>query len=251
MKIRAAIPVVWLLLLASLWGGEWTPTLPDRTQFDLGAFVFERNCAICHGPRGDGKGEMAATIAPKPRSFRSGVFKYRSTPPGKLPTNEDLTRIIRGGLSGTAMGMFTQLRDDEVRAVVEFVKSFSRKWRDPANYAPPIAVPPLPAWWADPVQRGAHAARGRQTFVTTCAACHGEKADGKGLAAATLRDEWGDPIAPANLHGPLHSGETPRDMMRVLLTGIGGTPMLNFATTLNEEQRWEVVAHLTTLRAIR
>lgn len=240
-----------LLFAAALRAGEWTPNLPDRSQFEMGAFVFERNCAICHGPRGDGKGELAATIVPKPRNFRFGVFKYRSTPPGKLPTNDDLTRTIRGGLSGTAMGMFSQLRDDEVRAVVEYVKSFSRKWRDEANYAPPVAIPPLPAWWSDAAMRGEHAARGRQTFLATCATCHGESADGKGPAAATLRDDWGEPAAPANLTGPLHSGETPQDLMRVLLTGIDGTPMVSFAPALSEEQRWDLVAHLAALRAAK
>lgn len=239
------------LLVAAVSAAEWKPVLPERAQFELGAYVFERNCAVCHGPRGDGQGEMAATLIPKPRSFRSGVFKYRSTPPGKLPTNDDLARIIRGGLSGTAMGMFTQLRDDEVRAVVEYVKSFSRKWRDPANYAPPLEVPPLPAWWKDAAQRSTHAGRGRQIFLATCATCHGEKADGKGPVAATLRDDWGEPLAPANLRGPLHSGETPRDLMRVLLSGIGGTPMVSFAGALSEEQRWEVIAHLAALRAAR
>ena len=248
MKIRT---VLLLLFVALAHGGEWKPNLPDRAQFEMGAFVFERNCVICHGPRGDGKGELAATIAPKPRSFRSGIFKYRSTPPGKLPTNDDLARTIRGGLSNTAMGMFTQLRDEELRAVVEYVKSFSFKWRNPANYAPPVAVPPLPTWWSDPAKRSERAARGRQIFTTTCVACHGENADGKGPAAATLRDEWGEPITPANLRGPLHSGETPQDLMRVLLVGIGGTPMISFAPTLSEEQRWDVVAHLAELRAAK
>lgn len=247
MSWRAAL--LCLLLAVAACGAEWKPNLPDRAQFELGAYVFERNCIVCHGERGDGKGELAPTLIPKPRSFRSGVFKYRSTPPGKLPTNDDLTRVIRSGLAGTGMGMFTQLRDEEVRAVVEYVKSFSRKWRDPANYAPPVALPRVPAWWSDAAQRRTHAERGRRIFLTTCATCHGEKADGKGPAAAALRDEWGEPIVPRDLRGPLHSGDTPLDLMRVLLTGIGGTPMVSFADALSEEVRWDVIAHLSTLRA--
>ena len=41
----------------------------------------------------------------------------------------------------TAMGMFTNLTDEQLRAVVEYVKFFSRKWRKAENYAPPIELP--------------------------------------------------------------------------------------------------------------
>ena len=235
--------------VAPLAAEEWKPNLPDRAQFEAGAYVYERNCIICHGPLGDGKGELSLTLSPKPRSFRSGVFKYSSTPPGKLPTNDDLTRTIRGGLSNTAMGMFTALREDEVRAVVEYLKRFSRKWRDAANYAPPIEVPPPPAWWSDPDELTRRAAAGRETFRTLCATCHGETGDGKGPAAAALKDEWGDPITPADLRqrSP-HAGPTARDVFRVLLTGIGGTPMVSFAAALTERQRWELAAYIGELR---
>ncbi|MGB8167287.1 MAG: cytochrome c [Chthoniobacteraceae bacterium] len=234
---------------AAVRADEWKPNLPDRSQFEAGAYVYERNCIICHGPLGDGKGELSPTLMPKPRSFRSGIFKYSSTPAGKLPTNEDLARSIRGGLANTAMGMFTALRDDEVRAAVEYIKRFSRRWRDDANYAPPIEVPPLPDWWRDPTELARRAAAGRATFQTFCATCHGEHADGKGPAAAALKNEWGDPIAPADLRQRFpHTGATPRDVFRVLLTGINGTPMVSFATTLTDEQRWELAAQIDELR---
>ena len=235
--------------VAPLGAEEWKPNLPDPAQFQAGAFVYERNCLICHGPLGDGKGELSPTLVPKPRSFRTGVFKYSSTPPGKLPTNADLTRTIRGGLANTAMGMFTELRDEEVRAVVEYVKRFSRKWRDEANYAPPIEVPPLPAWWSDSAELTRRITVGRETFRTHCATCHGEQADGKGPAAAALKDEWGDPIIPADLrqHSP-HTGPSARDVFRVLVTGINGTPMVSFAPALTEQQRWELAAYIDALR---
>ena len=67
-----------------------------------------------------------------------------------------------------------------------------------------------------------------------------------------LQDQWGQPIAPANLRAPtLHSGNEPRDLHRVLLTGIDGTPMVSFAAALTETQRWEIVAYLDQLRAGR
>jgi mono/diheme cytochrome c family protein len=228
----------------------WKPGLPDAQQFSLGSYVFEHNCQVCHGVRGDGRGELAETLQPKPRSFRRGVFKYGSTPPGKLPTNEDLTRVIRHGLAGTGMGVFDgRLNPAELRAVTEYIKSFSRKWRDPKNYALPVKLPPFPAWWNDTPTRAEHASAGKRLFLTSCSSCHGDAGDGQGIAAATLRDQWNDPIRPANLLAPLlHSGNEPSDLHRVLLTGIGGTPMVSFADLLNVEQRWDIVAHVIALR---
>jgi len=60
-----------------------------------GHFVYMKNCVHCHGKRGDGKGEMGLTVIPLPRDFGAGVFKYRSTPSGFLPTNDDLARVVR------------------------------------------------------------------------------------------------------------------------------------------------------------
>ena len=60
---------------------------PDFALFHSGRYVFERHCMICHGADGDGRGELSVTLPVKPRSFLQGYFKYRSTPPGKLPTD--------------------------------------------------------------------------------------------------------------------------------------------------------------------
>jgi len=126
-----------------------------------GKYVFERNCIVCHGPRGDGTGEMSAQHQPKPRSFREGMFKFRTTPAGTLPTKADLARTIRGGLNGIDMGMFTNLPDDDVRAVIEYIKSFSRRWRKAENYAPPMKLPQPPKWLDDKPQRNTRATTGK------------------------------------------------------------------------------------------
>src|SRR3954470_12996757 len=116
-------------------------TPPDRSLFAEGEYVYERNCRDCHGVRGDGQGPLSLALPAKPRAFSTGLFKYRSTPWGKLPSTDDIIRTIRSGRTGTAMGMFTHLSENEIRAVAEYVKSFSRKWRKPENYALPIELP--------------------------------------------------------------------------------------------------------------
>ena len=46
---------------------------------------YRRYCAGCHGDYGDGEGENAQWLDPKPRNFTLGQFKCRSTPTGNVP----------------------------------------------------------------------------------------------------------------------------------------------------------------------
>jgi mono/diheme cytochrome c family protein len=221
----------------------------DFELYSQGRYVYERNCIVCHGPRGDGQGEMSKTISPKPRSFREGMFKFRTTPWGKLPTEDDLRHTITGGLTGTAMGMFTQLQPDDVTAVIEYVKSFSRRWRKPENYAEPLTFPPPPEWLDDDQAAARHIAAGKVLFTNICATCHGPNADGKGPTAPALKDIWGLPSVPSDLRQPhLRCGDGPADIFRVLTTGLNGTPMISQAQTLTEEQRWQVAAYIQSIR---
>ncbi len=57
-----------------------------------GLVLYRRFCVGCHGPAGDGTGENAQWIDPKPRDFTLAVFKCRSTPTGTLPTDDDLVQ---------------------------------------------------------------------------------------------------------------------------------------------------------------
>jgi mono/diheme cytochrome c family protein len=215
----------------------------DFARYREGRFLYERHCVVCHGARGDGAGEMAASLYPRPRSFREGLFKFRTTPFGFLPTDDDLRHTIRYGFSGTGMGMFAQLTEGELDALLVYVKSFSRRWRQAEDYAEPIALPDPPGWLGDP----ARAANGKALYDLHCAACHGPAADGRGPAAAGLRDFWEQPVKPSDLRQPhLRGGDRPLDLYRVLTTGLNGTPMLSFDATLTPEQRWEIIAWVFT-----
>jgi mono/diheme cytochrome c family protein len=246
--VRTSIARLLLCLVALPCLAADSVTL-DFNRYLEGKFVYERNCIPCHGARGDGRGELGITLQPGPRSFREGMFKFRSTPPGALPTEADLVRTIQGGLSGTGMGMLTHLRDDEVRAVIEYVKSFSRRWRNAENHAEPMKLPAPPAWLHDPSQRRTHARAGQPLFQAFCAACHGPQADGKGPAIAGVKDLWSQPAKPSDLRQPhLRCGDSPADFYRVLATGLNGTPMVSFEAALTPEQRWDIIAYVFTLR---
>lgn len=239
----------WLLRAAAVLAAARVPAA-DTAAWSHGKFVYERHCLPCHGRRGDGRGELAAGMAPAPRPFARGLFKFRSTGPGTLPTDDDLMRTIRGGLSGTAMPMFAQLADRDVQAVILYVKSLSPVWRDPARRPAPLPPPAPPGWWSAASGRPERAAAGARRFTGLCAPCHGAGGAGDGPAAPGLLDEFGQPAPPPDLRRPAYkAGTLPAQVFLVLTTGRDGTPMPSFAETLTDEERWELVAHLESLRA--
>ena len=245
--VVVAVFLGWCFLNIPVLAGE--PPKIDFGRYMEGKYLFERHCIVCHGARGDGTGELAPTLIPRPRSFREGMFKFRTTPFGSLPTDDDLRHTIKYGLSGTAMGMFGHLGDDEVTSLIVYVKSFSRRWRKEENYAEPLAFPEKPSWFQDEKAVAARALNGKALFATHCLACHGPAADGKGPAVATLKDVWNQPARPSDLRQPhLRSGDRPEDIYRTLATGLNGTPMVSFETIMKPEQRWEIIAWLQTIQ---
>ncbi|MCR9115610.1 MAG: cytochrome c, partial [bacterium] len=60
-----------------------------------------------------------------PRDFRSGRFKFTSTPVGKKPTDEDLRKTLMEGIEGTAMPSFKLLAEEEFTAALNYLKYLS------------------------------------------------------------------------------------------------------------------------------
>lgn len=89
---------------------------------DRAVGLYREHCAHCHGITGDGLGPTAAFLNPYPRDYRKGQFKFKSTPVGYKPTHEDLKRIIVDGIPGTAMPSFLLLPENEIEALVDYVK---------------------------------------------------------------------------------------------------------------------------------
>lgn len=220
----------------------------DVTTYMRGKRVFESQCIPCHGRNGRGDGEWSVDVKDKPRNLTLGVFKFRTTPIGFLPTQADLLRTLRTGISGTMMPTFAKLPDPELEAVIAYVRSFSPRWEDPKNYAEPIPLPPTPAWFAVPSERAQHAAEGAKTFQQVCAACHGAAGKGDGPASAGLKDVAGRAITPADLSQPHHkSGPDPIDLYRTISMGLDGTPMVGFREAFGAEKMWDLVAYIRSL----
>src|SRR5215831_3408449 len=80
---------------------------------DAGKALYQRYCTFCHGVHGDGTGESAPYLDPKPRDFTLATFKCRSTPTGTLPTDSDLYDTISRGIHASAMPSWKPLTRQE------------------------------------------------------------------------------------------------------------------------------------------
>lgn len=182
-----------LFLLTSLLSAEEGPTSPDIGLYLQGRAVFEQQCSPCHGRTGRGDGEWSKDVPDQPRNFRSGTFKFRTTPPGFLPTAADLERTIRTGISGTMMPAFTQLSEHDVKSVLTYIRTFSPRWKKPDNYHLPVPLPDLPDWFQDATSFQTRITHAAPLFQAMCATCHGTSGKSDGHAAASLVDLWQHP----------------------------------------------------------
>ena len=208
-----------------------------------GRAVYERYCISCHGEQGDGKGYSAQWLEPHPRDFTGGIFKCRSTPSGTLPTDDDLLRTVRVGIFHTYMPPWRVIGDRATRAVVEYLKTFSPRWKEEAP-GQPITIPP------EPRDDQASRARGKAVWASNgCEKCHGAKGKGDGASVPGLIDDWGQHIVPFDFTTSTarKCGNTSADLYRTFMTGVYGTPMPSFADSLQPQEAWDLVHFLQTL----
>jgi cytochrome c oxidase cbb3-type subunit I/II len=219
--------------------------IPDtEANREFGKEVFTAHCVGCHGERGDGAGPAATFLWPLPRDFTAGVFKFRTTPSGTLPTDGDLVRTITRGVRWTAMPTWHEVPEKERLAVVAYVKTLSKRWKDDAPEAP-LVMPPAPRATPQLI------ADGKVLYERAkCAECHGERGKGDGPSAPTLKDDFDRPIRPADFtRGEFRGGATVVDVYRTMTTGLDGTPMPSFADTMSDADRWAISYYVLSLSA--
>jgi mono/diheme cytochrome c family protein len=225
-----------------------------------GRAVYTKYCVGCHGETGSGRGGAAVGMTPPPRDFRGGQFKFKSVAQkGDLPTDDDLLRTVREGLAGTHMNPFERLAEADARAVVQFVKTFSPRWRAEGP-GEPLPVPPDP-WGAG--RRGAAIERGRAVYhgVAACWECHPAYVPRAGLGAPervgvapTVRPDVAAPRAVETAWGPVTApdfrshrfrvGRDPAALYRVIAAGVGGTPMPAWHERLAPDELWALVHYV-------
>lgn len=210
-----------------------------------GKAIYEQNCAACHGLNGDAKADAAAFLLPKPRNFREAKFRLRSTASGSLPTDVDLFRSVSLGLIGTPMPPWKHmLKDDERWAVVEYIKTFSPRFADTNENR--NAVVNL---GTSPARNDKTIAEGKAIFAKlNCFSCHGETGRGDGPSSATLVDDSGSRIKPRDFTKPgnFKAGYATKEIVRTILTGLDGTPMVGFNGLISTDEAWKAAYFVET-----
>ncbi len=100
----------------------------------------------------------------------------------------------------------------------------------------PAAVP------QERLRTAAVRARGAELYRENCVLCHGENADGRGARSMGLDR------TPANFTDPLWSQpESAARAFQAITKGVPGTPMPAWGTALSTDDRWALVAFITSV----
>ncbi|MFQ5602732.1 MAG: ethylbenzene dehydrogenase-related protein [bacterium] len=207
-------------IASNLQASEVLPSSTDLLK--AGKIIYDQRCAPCHGLQGDGQGEAAYLLYPKPRDFTAARYRIVSTWE-RIPTDEDIFYVISRGIPGSAMPSWSHLSEKTRWALVHYIKSFARKpipavSEESEEQKGIIKIPPEPAYDAQAEERA------RQRYADACAACHG--ATGRGDGVQKQIDEKGYPTRPRDLtQGIFKGGPEPEQIYRRIVAGLPGSPM--------------------------
>jgi len=173
------------------------PKLSGSGDLVRGQLLYSRNCAGCHGIRGEGNGPGAAGLHPRPANLSEHEY-----------TLDRLSSSLWNGDVGTAMPAWRDLPPQDLSAAAQVVRRF--------HVAQP--EPSLPQDVLD---------LGSRVYAARCAQCHGEKGAGDGSAAGQF------PMAPTNFQTQRPSLAA---SLRALRNGVEGTPMAPWTGELSEAE---------------
>ncbi len=169
-----------LLVFFTLPAASADSNFIDENLHEQGRALYNYRCYFCHGYSGNAQTLTSTYLNPAPRDFTR-------TDPESLPL-QTMIEIVKAGKPGTAMHGFSRvLADQEITAVVEFVRTefmleqrpntryhtVENGWPDHDRYqdAFPFATGaiPLDSPWQqlNPAQT-----RGKQLYLTSCITCH-------------------------------------------------------------------------------
>jgi cbb3-type cytochrome c oxidase subunit II len=173
------------------------PKLALAENPQRGQQLYARDCAGCHGSRGQGDGPGAVGLHPRPVNFAERQY-----------TLDRLSAALWNGVDGTAMPAWRDLPVEDLSALAQVVRGFYAAQTEPS----------LPK---DVLELGA------QVYGAHCAQCHGDKGAGDGSAAEQF------PIPPTNFQAERPSIAA---SLHALRNGVEGTPMAPWSTQLSEAE---------------
>jgi mono/diheme cytochrome c family protein len=262
MFVLAGVWLVALMYFRTAQSGAGTPRAGVAADHAArGQWLYQTNCAICHGESGDGNGVAARQLDPKPRDFKLGKYRLISSA-NMIPFREDLIRTIREGMAGTSMPAWLHLPAGDIEALADHVFSLTKETEREKLRQRLVArrakLDRLETMLADRTTPGDAAnpgpepkvgvedlAKARPLYNQACGKCHGE--NGEGMADPAWRTEEGLAIASRNFtSGVYKGGGRGQDIYRRIYAGIPGTPMPGFAS-LSDAEIWSLVHYVQSL----
>ncbi len=169
---------IWLVLLTTLiiilfWRVPVLAQDPTEEQLELGARLYAENCAVCHGPNGEGR--VGAELSKDWPSIRPDL---------RVKT------VIEEGVPGSPMPAWSQenggpLTDDEIEALTLYILSWETgglpDLSPTPTFTPRPPITPIPDVEGDPN-------RGAVLYAENCAVCHGP--NGEGRVGVSLAKDW-------------------------------------------------------------
>lgn len=241
--MRRRFLTLFAIVLGVVLAGPAAARPGDKAK---GAEIYAKRCAWCHGEKGDGQGPGATRLVPPPRDFTLGLYKIKTSGFDDIAAREeDLFRMIRDGMPGSAMpGWKDLLSEQEMWDVITHLATFVEldKPKKQVDYGTQIA------------SSAESIAQGKKLFLEgdRCAECHGK--DGKGDGIKSLKDDAGFRTWPRNLTKPwtFRASNDPKDIFTRISTGIPGTQMPSFADPaskkkLGVEDRWHIANYVASL----
>lgn len=220
---------------------------------DEGGAAYRIYCIGCHGSSGDGNGEAARFLDPRPRNFQLANFKFSSTRSGQLPRDEDLRRAITYGLRGSAMPGWDLLPERTVSALIAYIKTFSPKWKQRPSFS---SIPEVNDPYRSLADKSKAIERGRAVYhgFATCWTCHPSYVSNDEInrylvlmenpPRDVFRDDLGESQGKVNSEGELvyppdflrdfvRGGSRVEDLYRSVAAGITGTAMPTWVDSMD------------------
>ena len=95
------------------------PVKPTDESIAKGKKVYEIDCALCHGAKGDGKGDMASDI--------KNIADFTNPDVQKKATDGEWFYIIRKGKGDMPPEDSGRAKDDEVWNLVNYLRTFGKR----------------------------------------------------------------------------------------------------------------------------
>lgn len=186
------------------------PTLPPvQPDAELASDLFQERCANCHGPAGQGDGELSGNLPALPADFTDPEFR-RTRIPGVM------YQTITSGILDSGMPPFGPESTNPV--------SEENRWHLVAQVLS-LATPP------EALEAG------QIVYEENCLACHGETGVGDGPDAASSEAEV--PDLTSERYWFNRSNETVFEAI-----ANGGVPDHDYELT--DQERWDVVDYART-----